>query len=175
MSKKRRVFGVEFKAKVALEAIKEQETINQIASRYDVLPVQVSQWKGLTGSALGFWVKGVSGCLGIGLAHKARNALYRHVAHQQQGYRLKGEDEVLRQPFPRSRNRSHLATFSTVASRYRREDFAAVFEDIQVPPKPLLPVVVADTTATSILGRLCLRPHCLRLSHMDLHDPVGLT
>ena len=46
MSKKRRVFGAEFKAKVALEAIKEQETINQIASRYDVLPAQVSQWKG---------------------------------------------------------------------------------------------------------------------------------
>jgi len=45
MSKKRRVFSAEFKARVALEAIKEQETINQIASRYDVLPVQVSQWK----------------------------------------------------------------------------------------------------------------------------------
>jgi transposase len=45
MSKKRRVFPAEFKAKVALEAIKEQETINQIASRYDVLPAQVSQWK----------------------------------------------------------------------------------------------------------------------------------
>lgn len=45
MSKKRRVFSAEFKAKVALEAIKEQETINQIASRYDVLPAQVSQWK----------------------------------------------------------------------------------------------------------------------------------
>jgi transposase len=45
MSKKRRSFSAEFKAKVALEAIKEQETINQIASRYDVLPVQVSQWK----------------------------------------------------------------------------------------------------------------------------------
>jgi putative transposase len=34
-----------FKAKVALEAIKEQETIAQIASRFEVLPVQVSQWK----------------------------------------------------------------------------------------------------------------------------------
>lgn len=30
---------------MALEALREQETINQIASRYDVLPVQVSQWK----------------------------------------------------------------------------------------------------------------------------------
>jgi transposase len=45
MSKKRRSFSAEFKAKVAMEALKEQETINQIASRYDVLPVQVSQWK----------------------------------------------------------------------------------------------------------------------------------
>lgn len=45
MSKKRRTFSAEFKAKVAMDAMKEQETINQIASRYDVLPVQVSQWK----------------------------------------------------------------------------------------------------------------------------------
>jgi transposase len=45
MSKKRRTFTADFKAKVALEALKEQETLNQIASRYDVLPVQVSQWK----------------------------------------------------------------------------------------------------------------------------------
>lgn len=44
--KKNREFPAEFKAKAALEAIKEQETINQIASRYDVLPAQVSQWKG---------------------------------------------------------------------------------------------------------------------------------
>lgn len=45
MSKKRRTFSAEFKARVALEALKEQEPINAIASRYDVLPVQVSQWK----------------------------------------------------------------------------------------------------------------------------------
>lgn len=45
MSKKRRTFSAEFKARVALEALKEQEPINVIASRYEVLPVQVSQWK----------------------------------------------------------------------------------------------------------------------------------
>ena len=33
MPKKRRVFTAEYKAQVALEAIKEQETINQIAIR----------------------------------------------------------------------------------------------------------------------------------------------
>lgn len=45
MSTKRRAFTDEFKAKVALEALKEQETIAQIASRHEVLPVQASQWK----------------------------------------------------------------------------------------------------------------------------------
>lgn len=47
MSKKRRTFSADFKSKVALEALREQETLNQIAARYDVLPVQVSQWKNL--------------------------------------------------------------------------------------------------------------------------------
>jgi transposase len=45
MSTKRRSFSDEFKAKVALETLKEQQTIAQIASRYEVLPAQVSQWK----------------------------------------------------------------------------------------------------------------------------------
>ena len=45
MSKKRRSFSAQFKAKVALEALKEQSTINEIASRHEVLPQQVSQWK----------------------------------------------------------------------------------------------------------------------------------
>lgn len=41
----RRKFSGEFKAKVALEAIKAQETINQIATRHAVHPHQVTQWK----------------------------------------------------------------------------------------------------------------------------------
>lgn len=41
----RRRFTGEFKAKVALEAIKAQETINQIAARHEVHPHQVTQWK----------------------------------------------------------------------------------------------------------------------------------
>ena len=35
----------EFKAKVALIALMEQQPINEIASRYEVHPGQVSQWK----------------------------------------------------------------------------------------------------------------------------------
>lgn len=41
----RRKFTGEFKAKVALDAIKAQETVNQIAARYEVHPHQVTQWK----------------------------------------------------------------------------------------------------------------------------------
>lgn len=34
-----------FKKKVALEAIREKKTINEIASSFDVHPVQVGKWK----------------------------------------------------------------------------------------------------------------------------------
>ena len=43
MPKKR--YTAAFKAKVALEAIKGQKTISEIASEYEVHPNQVSQWK----------------------------------------------------------------------------------------------------------------------------------
>ena len=41
----RRKFSGDFKAKVALEALKAQETVNQIATRHEVHPHQVTQWK----------------------------------------------------------------------------------------------------------------------------------
>ena len=41
----RRKFGTTFKAKVAIEAIKGEKTINEIASIYEVHPNQVSLWK----------------------------------------------------------------------------------------------------------------------------------
>lgn len=45
MRKKRKQYSSEFKFKVALEATKEAETINEIASRYGVHPTQVRDWK----------------------------------------------------------------------------------------------------------------------------------
>lgn len=47
MKAKRRRHEPEFKARVALEALKGIKTIQQIAKDYDVHPVQVSDWKKL--------------------------------------------------------------------------------------------------------------------------------
>lgn len=43
--KQRKSFTTEFKVKIALEAIKGQRTVNEIASQYSVHPNQVTQWK----------------------------------------------------------------------------------------------------------------------------------
>lgn len=45
MKAKRRRHNPEFKARVALEAIKGAKTIQEIAKEYEVHPVQVSDWK----------------------------------------------------------------------------------------------------------------------------------
>ena len=45
MSRTRRKFNSAFKAKVAIEAIKEQRTISELAQEFEIHPNQVSQWK----------------------------------------------------------------------------------------------------------------------------------
>jgi len=45
MKKQRRKHTAEFKARVALEAIKGLETISEIAAKYELHPVQVGNWK----------------------------------------------------------------------------------------------------------------------------------
>jgi transposase-like protein len=42
---KRRTLSPEFKKKVAIEALREHRTINEIASEHQLHPVQVSKWK----------------------------------------------------------------------------------------------------------------------------------
>ena len=41
----RKKYSAEFKAKVALEAIREEKTINEIASHYGIHPQMVRAWK----------------------------------------------------------------------------------------------------------------------------------
>ena len=45
MPKKRRTFTAEFKATVALEALRGQRPINEIAQHYGIHPNQVTSWK----------------------------------------------------------------------------------------------------------------------------------
>ena len=66
MSKERRKHSPAFKAKVALEALKGQETMAQLAVRYEVHPGQIQAWK----KAL---VEGASGVFGNGQEQKAKS------------------------------------------------------------------------------------------------------
>jgi len=45
MKQIRRKFSPEFKARVALEALKEKETLAQLAKRFEINPVMISRWK----------------------------------------------------------------------------------------------------------------------------------
>ena len=45
MTKQRNHYSADFKAKVAIAAIKGQQTVNEIASVYGMHPNQVMQWK----------------------------------------------------------------------------------------------------------------------------------
>ena len=45
MPRKRRSFPAELKAKVALEALREEATMAELAARYDVHPNVIANWK----------------------------------------------------------------------------------------------------------------------------------
>ena len=62
----RRKHSPAFKAKVALEALKGQETVAQLAARYEVHPGQIQAWE----KAL---LEGASGVFGNGKEQKSKN------------------------------------------------------------------------------------------------------
>ncbi len=45
MPRKRRKYPAELKAKVALEALREESTMTELAARYDVHPNLIANWK----------------------------------------------------------------------------------------------------------------------------------
>lgn len=42
MKQTRKKYGAKFKAKVAIEALKERKTLNELAARYELPPVMIS-------------------------------------------------------------------------------------------------------------------------------------
>jgi transposase-like protein len=45
MKRERRKFSAAFKSKVAIEALKEQMTLQELAKKFDVHPNQITGWK----------------------------------------------------------------------------------------------------------------------------------
>lgn len=63
MSKKRRQDSSAFKAKVALAALRNEETIAELSARFGVHPTMINKWKRiLTDSAADIFDKGNKAC-----------------------------------------------------------------------------------------------------------------
>lgn len=45
MTKPRKRYSSKLKSKVALEALKEQQTLSELSNKYQIHPNQISQWK----------------------------------------------------------------------------------------------------------------------------------
>ena len=51
MTRKRKTHSAQFKSKVALEAVRERQTVNELAHKFSVHPSQVHAWKTEAGGA----------------------------------------------------------------------------------------------------------------------------
>jgi transposase-like protein len=88
MEQKRKNHSEEFKAKVALEAVKGVYTLSALASRYKVHPTQIAQWKKhLTANAARCFERGMRGTGGD--LEKVTGSLYQEIG------RLKMEVDFL--------------------------------------------------------------------------------
>lgn len=78
----RRKFSAEFKSKVCIEAIKEQQTIEALAKKYEVHPTQINSWKKefLSNSAAVFDKQGSSS--GTDDKEQLIQALYAQIGEQ---------------------------------------------------------------------------------------------
>lgn len=45
MKQTRKKYDAKFKAKVAIDALKERETLNELTAKYELSPVMISRWK----------------------------------------------------------------------------------------------------------------------------------
>jgi len=88
----RRKFSADFKAKVALEAVRNQQTLAELAVKFDVNPVMISKWKSelLENIAAAFEKKGA-----VEKEDVDTQALYAQIGQ------LKVENEFLKKSFKR--------------------------------------------------------------------------
>ena len=52
MSNKKKQYSAQFKAKVALEAIRGEKTVSELASQYEIHPTMINGWKEKYGQKL---------------------------------------------------------------------------------------------------------------------------
>ena len=85
----RKSFNTEFMAKVALEAIKEEKTLAELSSQYEVNRTQIAKWRKRAIEGLGGIFQGKE-AKSIGEQEKVIDELYRQIGQ------LKVENEWLK-------------------------------------------------------------------------------
>ena len=94
MSKSRRKFKGDFKAKVVLEVLKERESLPAIAAKYELHPTQVGAWKQLAVDQLSSLFEGKPKSVSEITSPSVEPELYEQIG------RLKMELEWLKKKLP---------------------------------------------------------------------------
>ena len=94
----RKSFNTEFMAKVALEAIKEEKTLAELSSQYEVHRTQIAKWRKRAIEGLGGIFQGKE-AKSIGEQEKVIDELYRQIGQ------LKVENEWLKKKATQIENR----------------------------------------------------------------------
>ena len=80
MKRERRKFSAAFKSKVAIEALKEQMTLQELAKKFDIHPNQITGWKRefIENASVVFESKSVNDS-----ADQGKEELYNKIGHMQ--------------------------------------------------------------------------------------------
>ena len=78
-TKKRTQYSAEFKARVGLEALREQKTLNQLAQEYGVHPVMIGKWKQEIQAQAKSLFKGKRGTKAVDQERKTAENLYSEI------------------------------------------------------------------------------------------------